>query len=91
MQRPPDRTILDWIMDLVAERGAGLRDLTADEAEKLIRDSGLTEAQQAVLLSRDPVRIRDVIEYELGYHVEEYMMHTSTTPIQFVLTFPMHL
>ncbi len=89
MQQPPDRTILDWIMEQVAERGGGLRDLTAEEAEKLIRDSELTEAQKAVLLSRDPVRIRAVIEYELGYQVEEYMMHT--TPIYFVLTFPMHL
>ena len=91
MEQPPSTTILDWIMKLVAERGGGLRDLTAEEAERLIRDpsSGLTEAQQAVLLSRDPVRIRSVIEYELGYHVEEYMMHTS--PLPFVLTIPMHL
>jgi len=81
-------TILEWIMQQVEQRG-GLRDLTADEAEKLIRDSGLTEAQQAVLLSRDPVRIRAVIEYELGYQVEEYMMHT--TPLYFVLPIPMHL
>jgi hypothetical protein len=87
MQQRPDPTILDWIMKLVAERGEGLRGLTAEEAEKLIRDSGLTEAQQAVLLSRDPVRIRDVIEYELGYQLEEYMMHT----IPLVLIFPMHL
>jgi hypothetical protein len=88
MQQPPDMTILEWIMQQVEQRG-GLRDLTADEAEKLIRDSGLTEAQQAVLLSRDPVRIRAVIEYELGYQVEEYMMHT--TPLYFVLPIPMHL
>jgi len=87
MQQPPDMTILEWIMQQVEQRG-GLRDLTADEAEKLIRDSGLTEAQQAVLLSRDPVRIRAVIEYELGYKVEEYMMHT--TPLYFVLPIPMH-
>jgi len=87
MQQPPDMTILEWIMQQVEQRG-GLRDLTADEAEKLIRDSGLTEAQQAVLLSRDPVRIRAVIEYELGYQVEEYMMHT--TPLYFVLPIPMH-
>jgi hypothetical protein len=91
MQQRPDPTILDWIMKLVAERGDGLRGLTAEEAESLIRDSGLTEAQQAVLLSRDPVRIRAVIEYELGYKVEEYMMHTSATPLYFVLTIPMHL
>ena len=89
MQQPPETTILDWIMKLVAERGSGLKDLTAEEAEQLIRDSGLTEAQQAVLLSRDPVRIRAVIEYELGYQVEEYMMHTS--PLFFVLPIPMHL
>jgi hypothetical protein len=89
MQQPPETTILDWIMKLVAERGAGLRGLTAEEAEQLIRDSGLTEAQKAVLLSRDPVRIRAVIEYELGYKVEEYMMHT--TPLFFVLPIPMHL
>jgi hypothetical protein len=89
MQQPPETTILDWIMKLVAERGAGLQSLTAEEAEQLIRDSGLTEAQQAVLLSRDPVRIRAVIEYELGYKVEEYMMHT--TPLFFVLPIPMHL
>jgi len=88
MQQPPDMTILEWIMQQVEQR-VGLRDLTADEAEKLIRDSGLTEAQQAVLLSRDPVRIRAVIEYELGYQVEEYMMHT--TPLYFVLPIPMHL
>ena len=88
MQQPPDMTILEWIMQQVEQRG-GLRDLTADEAEKLIRDSGLTEAQQAVLLSHDPVRIRAVIEYELGYQVEEYMMHT--TPLYFVLPIPMHL
>ena len=87
MQQPADMTILEWIMQQVEQRG-GLRDLTADEAEKLIRDSGLTEAQQAVLLSRDPVRIRAVIEYELGYQVEEYMMHT--TPLYFVLPIPMH-
>ena len=89
MQQPPETTILDWIMKLVAERGAGLQSLTAEEAEQLIRDSGLTEAQQAVLLSRDPARIRAVIEYELGYKVEEYMMHT--TPLFFVLPIPMHL
>ena len=88
MQQPPER-ILDWIIKLVAERGSGLKDLTAEEAERLIRESGLTEAQQAVLLSRDPVRIRAVIEYELGYQVEEYMMHT--TPLFFVLPIPMHL
>jgi len=88
MQQQRDVTILEWIMNLVERRG-GLRDLTAEEAEKLIRDpdSGLTEAQQAVLLSRDPVRIRAVIEYELGYQVEAYMMHT--TPLYFV--FPIHI
>ena len=91
MQQPPDVTILDWIMKQVAERGGGLRDLTPEELERLIRGSDLTEAQQAVLLSRDPVRIRDVIEYELGYKVEEYMMHTAPTPFYFVLTIPMHI
>jgi hypothetical protein len=75
-------------MEQVAEQGGGLRDLSAEDAEELIRDSPLTEDQQAVLLSRDPVRIRAVIEYELGYKVEEYMMHT--TPLYFVLPFPMH-
>jgi hypothetical protein len=89
MKQQPDVTILDWIISQLAELGGGLKDLTAEEAERRIRDSGLTEAQQAVLLSRDPVRIRAVIEYELGYRVEEYMMHT--TPIYFVLTIPMHL
>jgi hypothetical protein len=88
MQQPPKVTILEWIMEQVAEQGGGLRDLSAEDAEELIRDSPLTEDQQAVLLSRDPVRIRAVIEYELGYKVEEYMMHT--TPLYFVLPFPMH-
>jgi hypothetical protein len=88
MQQPPKVTILEWIMQQVAEQGGGLRDLSAEDAEELIRDSPLTEAQQAVLLSRDPVRIRAVIEYELGYKVEEYMMHT--TPLYFVLPIPMH-
>jgi hypothetical protein len=85
MQQPPEGTILAWMMKQVAELG----DLTAEEVERRIRDpdSGLTEAQQAVLLSRDPVRIRAVIEYELGYQVEAYMMHT--TPLYFVL--PIHI
>jgi hypothetical protein len=85
MQQPLEGTILAWMMKQVAELG----DLTSEEVERRIRDpdSGLTEAQQAVLLSRDPVRIRAVIEYELGYQVEAYMMHTS--PLYFVL--PIHI
>jgi hypothetical protein len=89
MQQPPKVRILDWIMKQVDELGGGLRNLTAEEFEKRLADSGLTEAQKAVLLSRDPVRIRAVIESELGYQVEEYMMHT--TPLYFVLPIPMHL
>jgi hypothetical protein len=84
MQQPPDITILEWIMRQVDELGGGLRDLTAEQLESRIRESELTEAQQAVLLSRDPVRIRAVIEYELGYQLEAY-----TSPLYFVL--PIHI
>lgn len=89
MLEPPTITILEWILKRITERGGGLSDLTAEEAEELIRsDPELTDAQRAVLLSRDPLRIRAVIEYELGHKLDEYMMHT--TPIYFVLPLPMH-
>jgi hypothetical protein len=85
MHKPPDPTILEWIMRQVDELGGGgLRDLTAEQLESRIRESELTEAQQAVLLSRDPVRIRAVIEYELGYQLEAY-----SSPLYFVL--PIHI
>jgi len=90
MEQRPTITILEWIMKQIEKRDGGLRALTADEAADLIRnDPELTEAQQDVLLSRDPLRIRAVIEYELGYKLDEYMMHT--TPFYFVLPIPMHL
>jgi len=84
MHKPPDPTILEWIMRQVDELGGGLRHLTAEQLESRIRASELTEAQQAVLLSRDPVRIRAVIEYELGYQLEAY-----SSPLYFVL--PIHI
>jgi hypothetical protein len=90
MEEPRKVTILKWIMDLIDERGgAGLAGLTADEVEARIRDDqDLTDAQKDVLLSRDPVRIRAVVEYELAYKLDEYMIHT--TPFYFVLPIPIH-
>jgi hypothetical protein len=88
MLERPENTILDWILDeIIIARGGDLRTLPADELEELIKTtSGLNDAQRAVLLSRDPLRIRAVIEYELGYRSDEFMMHTG--PIYFVI--PMH-
>ncbi len=55
--------IVDWILDLVRNEEAF--DRFKFDARTEIEASDLTRAQKDVLLSRDPERIRHVIEFEL--------------------------
>ena len=77
-------TILQWVLDVVRdpERYGGFK---ADPETMIRTAEELTENQKNVLLSRDPERIRHVIEYELGIDPEasQYAMHL-------VFPIPMH-
>jgi hypothetical protein len=86
MPEQPRISLLDWILKVVRDEESFARLTTGKGAEEMIRGSELTDAQKAALLSRDPDRIRGVIEYELGMTYDELKMHTG--PIYFVLPFP---
>jgi hypothetical protein len=76
-----EKTILEWILELVGNEEEYTR-FSADP-ETYIRNSDLTDRQRYVLLSRDPVRIRAVIEYELKVGPDQpdgFMMHLIFGP-----------
>ena len=83
----PDTTILDWLIDLVQDpdRLAQLLNGSRAEAETLLKEEGrLTNKQIEVVLSRDPLKIQHVIEYESDLEEGAMFMHL-TFPI------PMHI
>jgi hypothetical protein len=74
-------TIVHWLIELVAHRER-LKAFREDPV-RAIEQSNLTDRQKKVLLSRDPARIRHVVEYELDLDPGEKVMHL-------IFPIPMH-
>jgi hypothetical protein len=68
-----ETTILDWLINLISNRG--LYDDFLSDPEGVVQQSNLTEPQRRVLLSRDLERIRHVIEYEENIDPAAQAMH----------------
>lgn len=81
MTEPGGQTILDWVIGLVRDPER-LEEFRIDP-QRVIEESSLEHRQKRVLLSRDSLRIRIVIEYEADLDPEKIAMHL-TIPI------PMH-
>jgi hypothetical protein len=62
-------TISDFFADVVCDEGKRGRIYT--DLEGLMEEAELTEPQKKAIRSRDPLRLRHVIEYELDLDLDD--------------------